>query len=81
MNIYQFYLLTHEQKCELVFHEGIFIASRVNGELIHSLYSISLFYVEVSFNLRNNYLDNVIVFNNSPLLEPYLEEIHLPLEC
>ena len=79
MNIYEFQLLTHQQKCEVAFREGIYISARAKGELSYNLYSISSFYVEIAFHLLDNYLDNVLVFNSSRLLEPYLEEISITL--
>jgi len=77
-DFHEFMSLTIEQKCAIVWKEGVYIAGRARNELTFNLYSVFSFYIEVCFNLGDDCIEDVQVSKNANLLEPYLHQINLP---
>jgi len=78
MDLNELMTLPLEEKYSFIQNEGTFIAGRMKNELTYNLYSIFLYYAEICFNLADNSIEEIILFNSARVLDPYLEEIRLP---
>lgn len=78
IDLKEFMSLTTEQKCSVVWKEGIYVAGRACNNLTFNLYSVFSFYAEICFNLADDCIEGIQVSEGSGLLEPYLNEIRLP---
>lgn len=79
MDLKDFITLSAEEKYLAILEEGIYVSGRRYNELTYNLYSIFCFYAEICFNLADNCIEEVNVFTGSEQLNPYLEDIQLPL--
>lgn len=75
MTLYQFNTLDATQQAAAIWEYGVWLDSRVEGEIRHILYQIDSFYVELQYHMEHNTLKSARVFSNTDHLWPYLEKI------
>ena len=59
--------------------KGVFLGYRVLGIYLVSLYQAYDFYVETFYHIEKHRIDEVISFENTDLLMPYLKKIKIDL--
>jgi len=79
MDLKDFMTLSSEEKYLSILEDGIYVSGRRSNELTYNLYSIFCFYAEICFNLADNCIEEVNVLTEIDQLNPYLEDIQLPL--
>ena len=77
MDIYQFNFLPRDQRAELVWKRGRFLAIRSDTGCSVVLYHMPDFFAEVWYSPEDNQIALVHGFENRKLLEPYLDIINL----
>jgi len=75
MKLSDFILLNEEEKKLAVLHQGVLIGKRKNTALVTFLFQVEGFYVEARFNTKNKGIEEFRIFDNSTLLQPYLDDI------
>ncbi len=78
MTLYEFNTLPMDGKANAVWN-GTFIMHRQKSGSKYSLYSISGFFVEVSYDHIKNEITNFRSFRTKRLLENYLNEIDITI--
>jgi hypothetical protein len=77
MTLYQFNSLDENEKHQLVWNEGVLLASREDNELKYLLYQVDSFYVELKYDVCSNEIKPCKSFVSTNFLEPYLTQINL----
>ena len=75
MKLSDFILLDEEEKKLAVLHAGVLIGKRKNTGSVAFLFQVENFYVEAFFNAQNKGIEEFRMFEQSVLLDPYLETI------
>jgi hypothetical protein len=70
------FILSSKEKQDLAVKNAVIIATRINGPFQYTLLQLHSFYIEVVNHEDNHCTLNA--FENTLLLEPYLEQISLP---
>ncbi len=61
--------------------QGVFLGYRIVGIYLVSLYQAHNFYVETFYHIEKHRIDEVISFENTDLLIPYLKKIKIDLDA
>jgi hypothetical protein len=77
MKLSDFILLSEEDKKIAVLHAGVLIAKRKNTDSFSFLFQVGNFYVETCFNLHNKRVKEFRMFDQTNLLQPYLDSIRI----
>lgn len=77
MTMYEFNLLSEDEKVDLLYHEGTYLAKRKKHNLTLVLYQLEDFYVEVHYNKYRYLINDIRYFHSLELLNPYLEQIDI----
>ena len=77
MTLYQFNVLTENEKTALVWNGGDFVGDRKENNLTISLYQVQSFYVEVFYSGKENKISRLRSFSSINQLEPYLNNIDI----
>jgi len=78
MKNHEFDALAQDQKMNILWKEGNYIADRKIPNYTIVLYELFCFYVEVWYEDNNfNEIDILCAFSNTDQLEPYLEKIDI----
>jgi len=77
VGIYEFNQLSIDEKVNVSSLEGTFLHNRIWNEYGINLYGFGGFYAEVWFNQETNKVDKVRSYNNTEMLEPFLDDIHI----
>lgn len=72
-----FRALEFDQKCDLIFNRGQYLALRYLGECKVLLYSAGNFFVEVFYSMKYQRVLLINAFDHTIGLEPYLAIISL----
>ena len=75
MKLSDFILLNEEEKKQTVLHAGVLVGKRKSSALMVFLFRLNNFYVEALFNCDNKDLKEFRMFQQSVLLDPYLDSI------
>jgi hypothetical protein len=75
MRLSEFILLNEDEKKSTVFHEGVCLAQRTSFDSIVFLFQLGSYYVEAYCNPANKEIEEYIMFDNTDVLNPYLEGI------
>jgi hypothetical protein len=59
LSFYEFTQLSKEEQYDLVFREGEFINSSFKNDVKFALYQLHSFYVEVTYNAKDNRIVNL----------------------
>ena len=54
MNLSEFNALQEQERYDVTFRQGTFIDYRLNGKKRFALYAVSMFFVEVVYNITEN---------------------------
>ena len=77
MKLSDFILLDEEKKTSTVLHQGILVGKRQLRQCMIFLFQLEGYYVETWCNYENKAIEEFRVFDNTQLLQPYLETISL----
>jgi hypothetical protein len=75
MTLYQFNILTEDNKLKTVWDIGEFIDNHISIDGIKNLYAINKFYVEVVYDAQNNQIIGVESFKTGKDLDKYLPDL------
>jgi hypothetical protein len=75
LTLYEFNLLTEDNKLKTVWDIGEFIENHISIDGIKNLYAINKFYVEVVYDAQNNQIIGVESFKIGKDLDKYLPSI------
>lgn len=71
MGIYDFNILDEHNKYDTVFTKGQFVDTVTEGETKYALYSLSYFWVEVTYNAPDNKITGISSFVDGKTLDRY----------
>lgn len=77
MKLSDFILLNEEEKKIAVLHAGVLIGKRKDIDTIIFLFQVENFYVETSFTPADKKLKEFRMFDQTALLQPYLDKIRI----
>ena len=77
MTLYQFSVLTENEKTAIVWNEGHFVGDRIENNFSIMLYQVRSFYVEVFYSGKENKISRLRSFSSTEQLEPYLRKIDI----
>ena len=77
MTLYQFNVLTENEKTAIVWNEGHLVGDRKENNFSIRLYQVRSFYVELYYNGQANNLSKLRFFSSINQLEPYLTNIDI----
>ena len=77
MTLYQFNVLTENEKTAIVWSKGDFVIERKENNFSILLYQVQSFYVEVFYSGNENKISRLRSFSSTQQLEPYLEKINI----
>lgn len=77
MKLSDFILLSEEQKKIAVLHAGVLIGKRKDVDTVAFLFQVDNYYVETFFNCGNKTVREFRVFDQTTLLQPYLDSIRI----
>jgi len=75
MTIYEFHLITHTEKVELLYKHGVYIGKQKEANQIKVLYQLDSFYVEIFYKKYRRLIHYLRYFTNTESLNPYLSQI------
>jgi hypothetical protein len=77
LTLYEFNLLTEDNKLKTVCDIGEFIENHISIDGIKNLYAINKFYVEVVYDAKSNQIIGVESFKTGKDLDKYLPNISI----
>lgn len=77
MKLSDFILLSEEEKKMAVLHAGVLIGKRKEVDTVAFLFQVENFYVETCFNSGNKSIREFRMFDQTALLQPYLDGIRI----
>ena len=77
MTLYQFNVLTENEKTTIVWNEGDVVGDRKENNFSILLYQVWSFYVELYYNGQENKISKLRSFSSIEQLEPYLGKIDI----
>ena len=77
MELSDFILLNEEEKKLAVLHVGVLIGKRKDTSSVAFLFQVENFYVETFFNAHNKGIEEFRMFDQTTLLQPYLDHIRI----
>lgn len=80
MTMYEFKVLSDEERMEVLYNEGVYIGKKLENGLAVLLYQLHTFYVEIAYRKYRHYIHSLRCSENTTILEPYLHQIEAGLE-
>lgn len=79
MTLFDFNLLSDNEKIELLYEQGTYVGKRKfkSGHVV--LYQLESFYVELFYIKYRCYIDKIFCFSSTAFLDPYLEQIDVEI--
>jgi len=77
MRLSEFILLNEQEKKSTVLHRGVLLAKRSSLESMVFLFQLDSYYVEAYCNPSNKAIEEYRMFDNTEVLNPYLDAIPL----
>ncbi len=77
MLLHEFKYQEKQKKQQLLFDNGVFLASRFIKDYQLVLYAVDSFYVEVYFDLEHQQIGYIKAFSSTDDLMPYLDSIEI----
>ena len=71
MNLYEFNILTLEEKQEIIWLKGVFLDNYVTKDISTNCYAIDKFFVEVVYDTKHNVTTEVRSFKYGHELDKY----------
>ena len=75
MTLFDFQLLSDNERIHLLYHEGVYIGKRKKEQLTALLYQLDSFYVEVIYRKYRRHIASMRCTASTAILDPYLEQI------
>ncbi|MBO9657911.1 MAG: hypothetical protein J7527_03720 [Chitinophagaceae bacterium] len=79
MTFQQFNRLTPTEKEIAMWYIGVPVADRFDKIYRYLLFQLDAFYIEIAYAVNLNVITRLTAFDNTDLLEPYLENIQIDL--
>ena len=79
MTLGEFNALSELEQIRSIWHQGTFLMERTDGDGRYVLYQLDAFYIEFTFDTVNNVQKDMCVFAGTGPLDPYLNDIRIPL--
>ena len=77
MTLYEFKLLSDEERLDILYNQGVYIGKRKYGKETVVLYQLEGFYIEVFYIKYRYYVRRLHCFRSTLLLDPYLEGMNV----
>jgi hypothetical protein len=77
MNLSDFHTLSHQQKIDTLYQQGVYIGKRKLEELTVLLFQLESFYVEVFYKKYRTHFIHLNCSGSTSLLDPYLSQIEV----
>ena len=77
MQLPEFAALSEKEQLEVLRTQAVYLAKRKEHNLVHFLYQLHNFYVEVPFHPRCNKTGPTRCFQSMQLLDPYLAQMRV----
>ena len=71
MGIYDFNILSEHDQYDTVFNKGQFVDTVTKGEIKYALYAVSMFWVEVTYDAKDNRITGIKSFVGGGTLNKY----------
>jgi hypothetical protein len=71
MGIYDFNILSDHYKYDIAFTKGKFVDTVTKGKIKYALYAVSMFWVEVTYNAKDNKIKGIKSFVGGETLDKY----------
>lgn len=71
MGIYDFNILADHDKYDTVFIKGQFVDTVTKGKIKYALYAVSMFFVEVTYDAKDNKIKGIKSFVGGESLDKY----------
>ena len=75
MGIYDFNLLTDHYKYDIVFTKGQFVDTVTKEKIKYALYAVSMFWVEVAYDAKDNKITGIKSFIGGETLDKYSDNL------
>jgi hypothetical protein len=75
MTMPEFYILSYNEKIDLLYKEGVYIGKQKERHLTKVLYQLDSFYVEIYYKKYRQFINQVKCFTGTDRLDPYLLQI------
>jgi hypothetical protein len=77
MTLAEFTSLPPEQQMDVIRNNSVYLCNRKTDNYTHFLYQTDAFYIEVTYDQAANKIVQLLGFQSTLLLEPYLNQIKL----
>jgi hypothetical protein len=77
MTLYQFKVLSQDEKAAVLWSKGDVVGDRIENNFSILLYEIRSFYVELFYSGKENKISRLRSFSSTEQLEPYLRKIDI----
>lgn len=77
LSLSEFVELPQELQFEILHKHGVYVGKRKLEKQTIVLFQLHGFYVEVYYKQYRKVIDHIITSNNTEILHPYLDQIHL----
>ena len=71
MGVYDFNILSEHDQYDIVFTKGKFVDTITKGKTKYTLYAVSMFWVEVIYNVKDNKITGIKSFIGGDTLDKY----------
>jgi len=79
MTLGEFNALSELEQIRSIWHQGTFLMERTDEDGRYVLYQLDAFYIEFAFDTVNNVQKDMFAFAGTGPLDPYLNDIRIPL--
>ena len=71
MGIYDFNILSEHDQYDTVFNKGRFVDTVTKGDVKYALYAVSMFWVEVTYDAKDNKITGIKSFISGKTMDKY----------
>ncbi len=71
MGIHDFNILSEHERYDTVFTKGQFVDTVIKGKIKYALYAVSMFWVEVTYDSKDNRITGINSFIGGETLDKY----------
>lgn len=77
LRLRDFLELSQKEQFDLLHTDGVHVGKRKVGRQTVILFQLNSFYVEVHYKQYRKLIDHIYTSDNTDILQPYLEQVHL----
>lgn len=77
LSLYKFRKLSRLEQSIFVWEQGSYLTNRIEGGKKFLLFQVAAFYVEISFDLKEESFNGLRSFNSTNQLKPFLQGINI----